>query len=193
MMMSDSTVSRFRMLNEPHDGEVGGEHLCLYLNLPSETVEARYTACREYIDAVTQLLGPPAPPMPDGSPSGVFVFSGNNPICFLLRHAIEMALKIVEPGRGHVLTERLTDVLGRAAAHGMEAPDSFVEMVRDFARVDPGSLVFRYAADAGANEICCVQGERLRADVAILAGAVEGFLWELALLVHGGCGVDWSE
>jgi hypothetical protein len=49
-----------------------------------------------------------------------------NPACFLLRHAIELALKIALPGSGHHLRGRL-DAISRE--HG-DPPPELVELNR---------------------------------------------------------------
>lgn len=127
------------------------------------------------------------------SHGSVIWFGGANPICFLLRHAIELALKIVQPGQGHLLAERLDLVAACGATNKMEEPNALRELVIDFVRVDPKGTAFRYTADSGVSSLCCVDGDQLRVDVAALTSAIEGYLYPLALAVHGGPGVEWSD
>jgi hypothetical protein len=68
------------------------------------------------------------------------------PIAYLYRHALELHLKLVVPAAHH----RLSDLVQQANTvaiqkTGKPFPQWVFERIEEFARMDPGSMTFRYA------------------------------------------------
>jgi hypothetical protein len=111
-----------------------------------------------------------------------------NPVLFLYRHAIELALKALLPKESshHRLATLGADLQTHVrTAYQQDVPTWILERLNQLAAIDPGSMAFRYAEEryGGSREFSSVPGElyvgvlHLRVSMnelfAALAGAAE--------------------
>jgi hypothetical protein len=148
------------------------------MGLPEETIESRLEGYRQFAFATRLLLEPIGS---GGDTSGQLLDHDRaNPACHLLRQTIELALKIAEPSMGHSLRDLLERVRVCATEIGRDVPETLVDLIHEFACVDPRGTNFRYAAESGAGNWCCVDPARLRQDLDELDRAVTDLLLGLA-------------
>lgn len=161
-------MARFNGLADLHG--VGEDVVCVTLGEVENSTMARADACRQFVIAAEQLLD-----AADANPAERRVNTlTENPICFLIRHAVELALKVALPCRGHRLAELLDEVLRIGGSSGLQDPVSFVELVTEYSEADPTGTLFRYASENAGT--CCVRPVDLRADLRIILGAVDDYL-----------------
>jgi hypothetical protein len=177
-------IVRFYGLDEHHDGPDREPIYCVTLGTPDNTVAARHFAYQGYFKGAGVLL--------DFGGDDTELDLGN-PLCFLGRHAIELALKIPHPGKvpsggqkasGHELLPRLDAITDLARPHEMTVPPRLRQVVLDFHGADPNGQSFRFAADAKVHKHCCVERDRLREGLAEIEVSVNAFLLPLARLMY---------
>lgn len=177
-------IPRFHTEAEHHERDVP-ELWCVTLGLPQKSLEARVEAFQVYALCANALLNMEYPLL---EIEGTAVDDERaNPTCFLLRHAIELALKIALPQFEHELEKLLRDVEQLASDEGLPGPPAeFAELVDEWHRVDKAGEAFRYAAGpgVGAGVQCCVDPALLREDWGILNLAVENFILPVARAVE---------
>lgn len=168
-------MARFNRFVDDHDSDGWDEVLCVTLGLPVRSVEARADGCRQFVVAAEQLLNA-AQANPVDSRTNTLT---GNPICCLVRHAVELALKVAcpkaaSPIKGHDLEGRLVEVLALGRRLGLPDPLGFEHLVSDFHEVDPGGSLFRYAHEG--DRACCVNPIVLRADLVTILTALDDYL-----------------
>lgn len=181
-------IVRFYGLDEYHDDVDRGPIYCVTLGLPDDTVVARHSAYQTYFKAAGVLLDFDGG---DGGDGGELDLG--NPLCFLARHTVELALKIARPGKlpkgesrstGHELDERLNVIADLAREKDMTVPPRLRQVVDDFSEADPKGKAFRYAAEADVHKHCCVERDRLMEGLVDVEVSVNAFLLPLARQVY---------
>lgn len=107
-----------------------------------------------------------------------------NPVLFLYRHALELALKafLSSSSTHHKLDVLGADLKAHVRKHyQQDVPAWIIERLNQLAEVDPGSMAFRYAEDkyGGSKKFTAVDGERY-VDVAHLKNSVNEVFAALA-------------
>ena len=163
-------MAGFNRLVDDHDSDGWDEVLCVTLGLPIDSVDARADGCRQFVVAAEQLLNAAQANLVEPRIN----FLTGNPTCFLIRHAVELALKVAFPAQDHDLEKRLTSVLAAGRELALPDPSDFEHLVADFHAVDPGSFLFRYAHED--DHTCCVNSVDLREDLVTILTTLDDYL-----------------